>query len=322
MELSKASSSRSSCAEPEPTAKDQLHRLVDLLSDYECAYLRSAVRDVVAGERFWEGDSGLLYHEYVKQRFFRVGRNAPRTTSATDRHAFVPMCITKSYAANEQISLPQPPALTGLLQDALLHRRSRRDYQDSAIGLAQLSALLHYGCGITASVPAYGFDSLPLRTFPSHGGLQSPEVYVAARAVKGLEAGIFHYEPRSHSLELLQRGDYGTELRALAFGEAYVAQAAVVFLVTAVYDRLRWKYGERAYRFACTDVGFLGENLYLVAEDLGLGACAVSGFAQDAAEQIIDVDGKQELVLLLLTVGVLEDRPSALYGSTIPTTEV
>lgn len=303
--MSKASSSHSNSTEVGPCAKEELHYLIDLLSDYECANLLRVVRDITAGERFWEGDSGLLYNEYVKLRFFRVGRNVP-TAPAVDLHAFVPMCITKSYPGAQRVSLPQPPALTGLLKEALLHRRSRRDYQDSAIRLGQLSALLHYGCGVTATVPAYGFDNLPLRAFPNHGGLQSPEVYVVARAVEGLDSGIFHYEPRSHSLELLQRGDYGTRLRGLAFGEEYVAQAAAVFLVTAVYDRLRWKYGERAYRFACMDVGFLGENLYLVAEDLGLGACAVSGFAQDAAEQLVDVDGKHELALLLLTVGVLE----------------
>lgn len=304
MELSKASSSRSNSAEARLCAKEELHHLVDLLSDYECMNLLRVVRDVATGERFWEGDSGLLYNEYVKLRFFRVG-NVP-AAPAVDPKAFVPMCITKSYSGAQRVSLPQPSALTGLLQETLMRRRSRRDYQDSAIRLGQLSALLYYGCGVTATVPAYGFNNLPLRAFPSHGGLQSPEVYMVARAVEGLDTGIFHYEPRSHSLELLQRGDYGNRLRALAFGEEYIAQAAVTFLVTAVYDRLRWKYGERAYRFACMDVGFLGENLYLVAEDLGLGACAVSGFAQDAAEQLIDVDGKQELALLLLTVGAFE----------------
>lgn len=84
------------------------------------------------------------------------------------------------------------------------------------------------------------------------------------------------------------------ELQELAYGEPHLATAGAVLLVTVVYDRLRWKYGDRAYRFACTDVGFLGENVYLAAEAMGLGCCALSGFAQDATESLLGVDGARE----------------------------
>ena len=58
----------------------------------------------------------------------------------------------------------------------------------------------------------------------------------------------------------------------------------------------------------CMDVGFVGENLYLCAEALGLGACAISGFAQDKAEELLGIDGKGEIALMLMTLG----RPQAL----------
>jgi hypothetical protein len=50
---------------------------VELLSDDECRYLAHTVGDIAAGERFWEGDFGLLYNEYAKLRYFKVGRQAP-----------------------------------------------------------------------------------------------------------------------------------------------------------------------------------------------------------------------------------------------------
>ena len=75
-------------------------------------------------------------------------------------------------------------------------------------------------------------------------------------------------------------------------------------MLTGYYDRLRWKYGERAYRYMCMDTGFLAENLYLAAEAMGLGACAIAGFIDDAVEKLLGVDGKSEVVLLLATVGV------------------
>src|SRR6516162_10714313 len=55
--------------------KEALHSLVDLLSDYECKHLYSAVNGVVAGERFWEHDAGLFYNEYVKTRYSYYVRN-------------------------------------------------------------------------------------------------------------------------------------------------------------------------------------------------------------------------------------------------------
>jgi SagB-type dehydrogenase family enzyme len=279
---------------------------VELLSDDESRHMLHLLGDIVAGERFWEGDFGLLYNEYAKMRFFRVGRQAP-TAPALDQNGFVPVSITKSYPGAPRVPLPIPPDLPAPVGKALRNRRSRRSYTGEAVQLDHLSALLGHGCGVTATVPAYGFEHLPLRAFPSHGGLMSPEVYAWTAATGGLQDGLYHYEPRSHSLEVLQLGDHRPRLQALAFGEDYVAHAGAILLVTMVYDRLRWKYGDRAYRFGCMDVGFLGENLYLAAEALGLGACAISGFAQDAAEELLGVDGKHELVLLLLTIGVRSD---------------
>lgn len=275
---------------------------MDLLSDDECARLLTAVSDIAAGERYWEEDSGLFYNEYVKLRHFRVRRHPP-TAPSIDHSAFVPMFVTKTYQHAAQVPLPPPAPFPARLDETLARRRSRREYGETPLDLGQLSALLHYGAGVTATVPAYGFDCLPLRTFPTHGGLQSPELYLSVRAVTGVAPGIYHYEPRGHSLELLRDGDFSGRLREIAFGETYVARAAVAALLTGLYDRLRWKYGERAYRFLCMDAGFAAENLCLVSEGLGLGACPVSGFAQDAAEELLGVDGKRELAVLMLTVG-------------------
>lgn len=304
--MNRVSSSWSSSTEAGPSAHEELHRMVDLLSADECAHLLSAVSDIAAGERFWEEDSGLFYNEYVKLRYFRVGRNTP-TAPSVDHNAFVPMFVTKTYQDAVRVPLPPPAPFAARLDETLAQRRSRRNYRDTPLDLGQLSALLHYGAGVTATVPAYGFDCLPLRTFPTHGGLQSPELYLCIRAIAGLTAGVYHYEPRAHNLELLRDGDFSGRLRDVAFGESYVGKASVVVLLTGMYDRLRWKYGERAYRFLCMDAGIVAENLCLVSEGLGLGACPVSGFAQDAVEELLGVDGKRELAVLMVAVGVPED---------------
>jgi SagB-type dehydrogenase family enzyme len=186
----------------------------------------------------------------------------------------------------------------------LRSRRSRRDYDAGAINITQLSALLGYACGVTGVVEAYGYDRFPLRSFPSHGGLQSPEVYVAVLAVDGCKGGIYHYQALDHSLERVETNAHTEQICDLVPHEGYIREASVVLILTGSYERLRWKYGERAYRFICMDVGFAGENLYLCAEALGLGACAISGFAQDRAEELLGIDGKSEIALMLMTFGL------------------
>jgi SagB-type dehydrogenase family enzyme len=283
-------------------AKEELRRLIDVLSEYECSHLMKSVQDVAEGERFWEGDFGLLYDEYTKLRYFKIGHRHPPALSAEDG-AFLPIPIVKSYLNAERLPLPNSKPLSATITDVLMHRRSQRDYSRTAISAIHLSTLLHHACGVTAFVPAYGYTRLPLRTFPSHGGLQAPEVYLSVQAVDGVPPGIYHYHAIDHVLETLNPGDHSQRLSTLAFDEHYVARAAVVFLITGYYERLRWKYGQRSYRFMCMDVGFLGQNLYLVSEALGLGACAVSGFAHDSFEKVLGIDGKEEIALLLMTVG-------------------
>jgi SagB-type dehydrogenase family enzyme len=288
------------------STKDELLRLISVLSEYECRHLFNAVQDITEGERFWEGDFGLLYDQYVKLRYFIIGRPLPQMQDM-EEHTFVPIPIVKLYQNAKRVPLPPAELPRTALLDTLVHRRSRRDYSSTGISLSQLSTLLQYGCGVTDFVPAYGFTRLPLRSFPSHGGLQSPEVYVSVQAVDGLAAGIYHYHAIDNTLESLTLGDHSQKLYSLAFNEQHVERAAVVFLITGYYERLRWKYGERAYRFMCIDAGFLGENLYLLAEALGLGACALSGFAQDGVEELLGIDGKEEIALMLLTVGTRQE---------------
>jgi nitroreductase len=51
------------------------------------------------------------------------------------------------------------------------------------------------------------------------------------------------------------------------------------------------------------DVGFMGENFHLASAALGLGACSAAGFADDALERLIDVDGRSEMLMLLMGIG-------------------
>src|SRR5947207_2810454 len=107
--------------------KEELRRLIDVLSEYECKHLLNTVQDIAEGERFWEGDFGLLYNEYVKLRYFKIGHSRS-TTQHVEEEAFVPIPIVKSYPGVEQVKLPPPEHFGATLSETLIRRRSQRDY--------------------------------------------------------------------------------------------------------------------------------------------------------------------------------------------------
>jgi SagB-type dehydrogenase family enzyme len=289
------------------TAKEEIERLIVSLSEYECAHLLDGFRRVSAGERFWETEVSSLYNEHVKTRSFDAidgGAVLVPAPPETSEGVFAPVPIVKPAAGTHRVPLPAPAAVTAPIGALLEQRRSYRAYTGASISSETLATLLHGGCGVTGSMPGYGYKHLPLRTFPSSGGLQSPEVYLSLQAVDGIAPGLYHFHAQDNALDLLRPGSHGGTLKSLALDQECLATAAVVVLITGCFERLRWKYGERAYKYMCIDIGYVGQNLYLVAEALGLGACAIAGFLDDGVERFLALDNPSEIPLLLTSIGV------------------
>ena len=188
---------------------------------------------------------------------------------------------TKSYPDAEQVALPDPRDIRGLsLEEAVEARRSVRDYAASPLSLEELSRLLHAAQGVTE--PRLGF-----RAAPSAGALYPIELYPIIYDVAGLEPGIAHYAVQEHALELLQPGDFRAAVVRAGLGQAFLGQAGVCFVLSAIFQRTRWRYRERTYRYVLLEAGHVGQNLYLAATSMGLGACAVGAFLDDALNDLL-----------------------------------
>jgi len=77
----------------------------------------------------------------------------------------------------------------------------------------------------------------------------------------------------------------------------------IVFIWTGVFERSKWKYMQRAYRYVYLDAGIIGENLALASTGIGLGSCQIGAFFDDEVNAILEVDGAKESVLYLSVVG-------------------
>jgi SagB-type dehydrogenase family enzyme len=182
--------------------------------------------------------------------------------------------------------------------EVIAQRRSIREFSRQPITFSELSQLIWATQGITSR--AWGFE---FRATPSAGALYPIETYIVVNRVEEISPGIYHYNMKEAKLSLLKEGDFGSDLCQAGLDQEMLEEAACVFIWTAIVERSKWKYRERAYRYIYMDVGHIGQNLYLAATALNLGCCTVGAFFDEEVDRLLGVDGKEEKSIYLGAVG-------------------
>jgi SagB-type dehydrogenase family enzyme len=192
-------------------------------------------------------------------------------------------------------------ALTRPLGEALSARVSGRDFAAAPIPAEPAGRLLHASAGVRA-LREVEQRWIPARPYPSAGALYPVELYVIAQDVEEVTAGVHHYDPRAHELELRRAGRFGATLADATIAQAMLAAAPLVVALTGVPERSTWKYGERGWRYAWLEAGHIAANLCLVAQALGLAAVEVGGFFDDELDALLALPAG-EVTMLLVAVG-------------------
>lgn len=184
------------------------------------------------------------------------------------------------------------------VEEAISRRRSERRYSSDKLTLEYVSQLMWCAQGIT---DRRGM----LRAAPSAGATYPLEVYAIVRGggVEGLEAGLYHYRPEDHSLELIKSGDLSEELASACLGQSWVRDAPLNIVITAIYARTTKRYGTRGERYVHIEVGHVGQNIYLQATAMGLGTVAVGAFYDDKVREVLGVS-EEERPLYVMPVGI------------------
>ncbi|MHA2037499.1 MAG: SagB/ThcOx family dehydrogenase [Promethearchaeota archaeon] len=182
--------------------------------------------------------------------------------------------------------------------NVVLNRKSTRNFKDEPISQLQLSILLFGMSGLTRIFPQFAF-----RTVPSAGGLYPIETYPVINKVEDIDKGIYHYNVKDHSLELLKEGDFQNEIAKGCLDQKIAYNSAVSFVWTAIIERSRWKYLQRCYRYIYLDAGHIGQNFYLIAEALDLGACTIGAIYDDEINKMLGIDGNNETTLYVGVTG-------------------
>lgn len=226
--------------------------------------------------------------------------------------------LSPSPQSQEQ---PQPPLELPLPEDALLiplprpesftlpsvdlrsiieQRRTLRRYSPEALTLEELSYLLW----LTQGVKRVSNRPATLRTVPSAGARHAFETLLLVNRVEGLEPGLYRFAATRHALVRLEAdADICEQVTGATHNQEHIRLSAVTFIWVAVTDRMAWRYVERSMRYLFLDAGHVCQNLYLAAEAINCAVCAVGAFEDEFANECLGLDGFEQFVIYMGSVG-------------------
>lgn len=251
-----------------------------------------------------------LYHEKSKMRYSDFGLYVWITyiNSAREVRHIVSKPNYKHHGY-KQINLATHEGVNSKVNfySVVAERKSVRAFEEKPLTLDSLSRILHVGNGITHTVSHPDGTQWPHRTTPSGGGLYPVEIYCIVQNVDGLETGVYMYSPAENCLYQLytdKREHFNEKLsRAMATVKEGLQNSGAVIMLTPYMPRIKFKYKERAYRFALLETGHIAQNLLLGAEAENLGAVPVGGFVDEELNGIIRADGLERSVQHCVLIG-------------------
>jgi SagB-type dehydrogenase family enzyme len=191
------------------------------------------------------------------------------------------------------------------LREAIEGRRSVRRYAARPLTSAELSYLLW----CTQGVKGVEGSHATFRTVPSAGARHALETYLLVNRVAGLRPGLYRFLALEHKLtEVDLRPGIADAITQACWGQGMVKACAVTFIWVAVPYRMTWRYGQRGYRYMHLDAGHACQNLYLAAEAIAGGVCAIAAFSDEDMNRLLGLDGAHtergaQFVIYLATVG-------------------
>jgi len=183
----------------------------------------------------------IQYHEATKHHFHQNARSLGYLDWDNQPNPF------RFYEGVTPIKLP---FAKGDSEAAYLDLYERARNPIREFSCENLSLFLELSLGISAwkSIPG---TKWALRMNPSSGNLHPTEGYVILKTNETYEPGVYHYNPYLHALE--PRASFSEELAKQLQGHFLIP--GFLFVLTSIYWREAWKYGERAFRYCHHDIG-------------------------------------------------------------------
>jgi SagB-type dehydrogenase family enzyme len=186
------------------------------------------------------------------------------------------------------MELPKPKRKgTVSLEEAISKRRSVRRFSDAPVSIEDLSQILWAAQGMTEGY---------YRAVPSAGALYPIELFVSTKD------GVYRYVPEGHRLDEGIKKDVRKEISTAALGQKFIKEAPVVLVITAVFERVKSKYGERGTRYVFMEAGHVAQNVCLQAVALGLATVVTGAFYDSQVQDALEIP-KECAPIYILPIG-------------------
>ena len=181
--------------------------------------------------------------------------------------------------------------------ECLNARKSSRNYSDVNLTAQQLSKILWAANGITKRYDGNGHVN------PAAQGIYAVDVYAV------MKDGIYLYKPESHSLELVQSGDYRSSL-IRGHNSVNVAALTLVYVENiSAWNKARHKMSREA-QLNCANIaaGAMTQSVAVMAMAEELGNCVRASIDYDAFKNAAKLKSTQN-ILIAQTVGEADNIP-------------
>lgn len=208
-----------------------------------------------------------------------------------------------SKSIREVIQLPDPKLDSAMsIEEAIYIRRSKRFYSQEPVTMQELAQVLWSAQGIT--------DEAGHRAAPSARSAYPFSLYVVVRNVEGLDAGLYLYNPKDHTLGDLGLVNAGERLIEAEVQDnsqkapvviALSAAPAIMQAISPTNDPMPNIYLEG---------GHIGQNIYLQIESLRMATVVSGGFNKTAVAEALELDSANEIVVYLVPFGHIGEAPA------------
>jgi SagB-type dehydrogenase family enzyme len=239
----------------------------------------------------------------IGQEFFEKTKYAHLSEPA-QRNGVPQPALEQSIPADiTPIALPVPTSInipTMDIRTAIEQRASLRRYTQTPLSLDELSYLLWTSQGVksVSDRPA------TIRTVPSAGSRHAFETYILINRIGELDPGLYRYSALKHIIYAVNlEAGINETLTTACKGQSHIRTSAATFFWAAEMSRMTWRYSERSYRYVLLDAGHVCQNLYLAAESILCGVCAIAAYDDDLLNAALGVDGVEVLTVYAATIG-------------------
>lgn len=176
-----------------------------------------------------------------------------------------------------------PPPMIGLevpLKEALNNRMTIRKFRGEELPEDLVSSLLWCAYGINR--PDDG-----RRVVPSALNVQEFDIYVFN------QKGVYLYNARENSLELVVEGDFRHEISK----QPFFHEAPMSVVIVANYDRMN-VFKDEAVRdfYAAVDCGYVSQDIYLFCAAAKLATVACGGINHEAIHKVLGIANGRALL--------------------------